>query len=351
MAPASVSDPRPIAITLGDPAGIGPEIVVKLFDAGVAVPAIVIGDVGAVRRAVRLLGRPLRIESMREVSSFQHRHGVIPVLEVSDIGETITLGQTSAAAGRAALDAIVTAADLALDGRLRAVVTAPVHKEAIVVAGSAFPGHTELLAARSGVEHVAMMMVNSELRVLLVSIHVPLSKAVELVTFDNEVRSIRMAHAACRQLGIEVPRVAVAGLNPHAGENGLMGREDESVIRPAVAAARASGIVASGPWPPDTIFMRARRGEFDIVVAQYHDQGLIPIKYLGIETGVNATIGLPFVRTSVDHGTAFDIAGKGLADAGSLHAAFDLAVGLTTARRSLDVLPTSQAASPRAPQK
>ena len=174
-----------------------------------------------------------------------------------------------------------------------------------------------------------MMLSNGELRVLLVTIHIPLAHAIAKITPTNELSAIRLAHAAVRRYGIARPRVAVAGLNPHAGENGMFGREDLDVIAPAIEAARQEGIDVSGPWPGDTVFMRARRGDFDIVVAQYHDQGLIPIKYLGVERGVNVTVGLPFVRTSVDHGTAFDIAGNGIADHASLHHAFAEAVALT----------------------
>jgi 4-hydroxythreonine-4-phosphate dehydrogenase len=200
-------------------------------------------------------------------------------------------------------------------------------------AGIDYPGHTEILAARSGTAEFAMMLANEELRVLLVSIHVSLGEAIRLVTREAELRAIRLAHRACRDFGIDRPRIAVAGLNPHAGENGLFGREDIEVIAPAIEAARREGIEASGPWAGDTIFMRARQGEFDVVVAQYHDQGLIPVKYLGIEHGVNITVGLPFIRTSVDHGTAFDIAGTGKAEHLSLRAALRMAERMLQARR------------------
>jgi len=196
-------------------------------------------------------------------------------------------------------------------------------------AGFNYPGHTEILAERTATGDYAMMLVNDELRILLVTIHMPLSAVPAAITPEAELRAIRLAHAACLQLGINSPRVAVAGLNPHAGEDGQFGHEDLAHIAPAIRQARAQGINASGPWPGDTVFMRARRGDFDIVVAQYHDQGLIPIKYLGLDQGVNVTVGLPFVRTSVDHGTAFDIAGQGIADPGSLRAAVGLAVAMS----------------------
>jgi 4-hydroxythreonine-4-phosphate dehydrogenase len=224
------------------------------------------------------------------------------------------------------------AIDLALAGEVRAIVTAPINKEALKAAGVRYPGHTEILADRCGVSDFAMMLANDELRVVLVSIHVSLRDAIAAVTPEAELRAIRLAHQAGLGFGLAKPRVAVAGLNPHAGENGMFGGEDLAIIAPAVARARAEGIDASGPWPGDTVFMRARKGEFDVVVAQYHDQGLIPVKYLGVDNGVNATLGLPFVRTSVDHGTAFDIAGKGLADPASLAYALKQAIAMTAAR-------------------
>jgi 4-hydroxythreonine-4-phosphate dehydrogenase len=243
-------------------------------------------------------------------------------------------GRIDARAGAACHAYIQRAIDLARAGQVSGLVTAPIHKEALRAAGCPHPGPTEMLAERSGTQDFAMMLANDELRVLLVSIHVPLQQAIASVTPDNELRAIRLAHQACLAFGIARPRVAVAGLNPHAGENGLFGDEDRGVIAPAIAAARAQGIDASGPWPGDTVFMRARRGEFDVVVAQYHDQGLIPVKYLGVDQGVNITVGLPFVRTSVDHGTAFDIAGSGRADPASLACALRQAAAMVATHRT-----------------
>ncbi|MFY9511191.1 MAG: 4-hydroxythreonine-4-phosphate dehydrogenase PdxA, partial [Rubrivivax sp.] len=205
-----------------------------------------------------------------------------------------------------------------LAGQGRAVVTAPIHKEALAAAGVPYPGHTEMLQALSGGAPVRMMLANDELRVVLVTIHQSLRNAIEALDFEAVLSTIRITH---RSIGLRNPRIAVAGLNPHAGEGGLFGREEIEFIAPAVQAARAEGIAASGPYAPDTVFMRARRGAFDAVVAMTHDHGLIPVKYLGVEQGVNVTLGLPFVRTSPDHGTAFDIAGQGVADASSLVAA------------------------------
>jgi 4-hydroxythreonine-4-phosphate dehydrogenase len=192
-----------------------------------------------------------------------------------------------------------------------------------------YPGHTEILADFSGTKDFAMMLMNADLRVILVTIHVSLREAIEQVTLEGELRTIRLADQAMTHLGIEKPRIAVAGLNPHAGEHGLFGSEDATIIEPAIQQAQAEGIEVSGPWPGDTVFMNARKGQFDIVVAQYHDQGLIPVKYLGVDEGVNITVGLPFIRTSVDHGTAFDIAGTGKASHASLRVAVEQAAMLS----------------------
>jgi 4-hydroxythreonine-4-phosphate dehydrogenase len=243
----------------------------------------------------------------------------------------LAFGRVDARAGAAAYAYVERAIGEAMAGRISAIVTAPLNKEAMKAAGINYPGHTEILAAHSGSPHVAMMLANEELRVALVTIHVPLADVGRLITIEAELQVIRLAHEACQRFGVARPRVAVAGLNPHAGENGLFGREEIETIRPAIDKARAEGIDASGPWAGDTIFMRARRGDFDVVVAQYHDQGLIPVKYLGVEEGVNITIGLPFIRTSVDHGTAFDIAGTGKADHASLRSALRMAVAMQAA--------------------
>lgn len=315
---------------MGDAAGIGPEIIVKAFAQGLAVPAIVFGDVGALARAARQLASPLQVRALASPRQASGQAGVIEVVQAgAELPADLPLGKVSAAAGQGAYDYLCRAIDAALAGEIRAIVTAPLNKHSMHLAGIDQPGHTEILAERSGTEHYAMMLANDELRVLLVTIHMALADVPAHITREAELRAIRLAERACRQMGIAQPRIAVAGLNPHAGEDGKFGREDSDEIAPAIAQARASGIDASGPWPGDTIFMRARRGEFDIVVAQYHDQGLIPVKYLGIDHGVNVTVGLPFVRTSVDHGTAFDIAGQGVADASSLRVAFDLALAMT----------------------
>ena len=320
----------PMAITMGDPCGIGPEIVAKLFaDDALLPPTLVLGDEALLKRAIQFLALPLTVAVIDSPEQFQSTPGIINLISLSHLPDDLPFGQLDARAGKAAYDYIRAGIDLALQKRIRAVVTAPINKEALRLADIHYPGHTEILADFSGTKDFAMMLMNNDLRVILVTIHVSLREAIEQLTVDTELTVIRLAHQAMTQLGIASPRIAVAGLNPHAGEHGLFGSEDESIIRPAIQQAQAEGIEASGPWPGDTVFMHARQGRFDIVVAQYHDQGLIPVKYLGVDEGVNVTVGLPFVRTSVDHGTAFDIAGTGKASHASLRVAVEQAVLLT----------------------
>jgi len=323
---------RPIGITMGDPAGIGPEIVARFFAEDPAAPCVVLGDVAMMRRAVTLVGANLSVIATDDPASAYPEPGRIVVIPVSALPEDFAFGRVDARGGAAAFAYIARAIDAVMAGEIAAIVTAPISKKALNLAGIDYPGHTEILAERSGTRDFAMMLANDELRVLLVSIHLSLADAIRAVTPEAEMRAIRLADRAVRQFGIARPRVAVAGLNPHAGEDGMFGTEDAAIIAPAIAQARAEGIDASGPYPGDTVFMRARHGEFDVVVAQYHDQGLIPIKYLGLDHGVNITVGLPFVRTSVDHGTAFDIAGKGVASAASLRAAVIQATAMVSAR-------------------
>jgi len=320
----------PIAVTMGDPCGIGPEIVAKLFaDGGPLPPTLVIGDDGILRRAIRLLRLPLKTHLVETPEAARFDQGAVNVMAISHLPEELSFGQLDARAGQAAFDYVRAGIELALQKRLRALVTAPINKEAFRLANIHYPGHTEMLADFSGAKNFAMMLMNAELRVVLVTVHVALREAIMQLTIERELTALRLAHSAARQLGIDKPRVAVAGLNPHAGEHGLFGTEDTAIIAPAILQARAEGIEASGPWPGDTVFMHARTGKFDIVVAQYHDQGLIPVKYLGVDHGVNITVGLPFVRTSVDHGTAFDIAGTGRASHASLRVALEHAVAFT----------------------
>ena len=327
-----------IAITQGDPAGIGPEIVAKAFRDAPEVlrGCFAVGDLATLRRAAQCIVRPgvpeLPVALIASPDdAWQVPPRCMPVLSLPGLPAPVPWGQVSAAAGRAAADCVVWAARAALQGRIAALVTAPLHKEALSAAGVTFPGHTELLQAEAAAHRgvplaampVRMMLASDELRTVLVSIHLSLRDAIAAVTRDNVLQTLQITHAALlRSLG-RVPCMAVAGLNPHAGEGGLFGREEIDSIAPAIADARALGMDVHGPLAPDTVFMRARHtaqraGEFDVVLAMYHDQGLIPVKYLGVDKGVNVTLGLPLVRTSPDHGTAFDIAGQGIADAASL---------------------------------
>ncbi|WP_218009696.1 4-hydroxythreonine-4-phosphate dehydrogenase PdxA [Actinomadura kijaniata] len=321
---------KPIAITMGDPCGIGPEIVVRACaDPRLTLPVVVIGDVGVLRRADRVTGAGLEFRPVASAGRAAYTPGTVDVLPESDLPADLPWGVLDARAGAASFRYVRRGIELALAGEVRALVTAPINKEALRLGGVPYPGHTEILADLSGTGDYAMMMANEQLRVVLVTVHLSLRDAIGSLDVDRELAIIRLADRTLRRGGLASPRLAVAGLNPHAGENGLFGDEDLRIIAPAVRAARAEGIDASGPWPADTVFMRARAGEFDAVVAQYHDQGLIPVKYLGLEDGVNITIGLPFVRTSVDHGTAFDIAGTGAADHAALLTALRHAADLT----------------------
>ncbi|MDO4231796.1 MAG: 4-hydroxythreonine-4-phosphate dehydrogenase PdxA [Lautropia sp.] len=306
---------RPIGITMGDPAGIGPELVVKALHAaserGVQGPFVVYGH-------------------PESIHVFARRHGAIEglceLVACGDAGEVPEMGKLSAVAGDLAFQAVRRAALDAGAGKLRAVVTAPLSKAAMNLAGHVYPGHTEILAELAGGVPVRMMLANESLRTVLASIHVPLIEAIRGLSTAGILETIRLTEVFLKRTGIAAPRIAVAGLNPHAGEGGLIGREEIEIIAPAVEAAQAEGIDATGPWPPDTVFMRARGfAEFDVVIAMYHDQGLIPVKYLGLDEGVNLTVGLPYVRTSPDHGTAFDIAGQGVADPASMLAALRMA--------------------------
>lgn len=323
---------------MGDPAGIGPEILARSLLTPELPPCVVVGCPRVMARAFALCGGEVELRSIAEPAEARFAQAgerpVVNLIEAGTLDPPPPYGAVSAAAGQAAYAALRRAIELAKAGAVGGLVTAPLHKEALAAAGVDFPGHTEILAAYGGAERVAMMLANAEIRTVLVSIHVALRAAIAAADFSAQMRAIRFADEGGRALGFTRPRVAVAGLNPHAGEGGRFGREEIEVIAPAVRAAQAEGIDASGPWPGDTVFMQARQGRFDVVVAQYHDQGLIPVKYLGLEQGVNITLGLPFVRTSPDHGTAFDIAGRGIAQAESMLTAIGYAARLLRVRRA-----------------
>lgn len=325
------SDSLPLAVTMGDPSGIGPEITAKMF---LRRPEqrhwVAVGDPLVMDHAFAALDASVPVRPISAIDEAVFDGQRLNVLASSRCAELPPVGKVSAVSGQAAFDAIIAAIGLALGGSIRGIVTAPINKEALSAAGVPYPGHTEILADHGGGARVAMMLANEDIRTVLVTIHCSLRDAIRKADFAAQMAAIRLADAGARALGIGNPRVAVAGLNPHAGEGGMFGDEEIRIIRPAIDAAREEGIDASGPWPGDTVFMQARNGRFDIVVAQYHDQGLIPVKYMGVEKGVNVTLGLPFVRTSPDHGTAFDIAGTGTADPTSLETAFDYALELRT---------------------
>lgn len=348
-----VSTKPPIAITLGDACGIGPEIIAKAYlqQPELLEHCLVWGDVGVMRRALSLVqptGVPYpvaAISAVREVDGVAPR--CIPVLQSGDPLPQLLHGRVDARAGAFAGQCVMQAAQAAIRGEVAAIVTAPLHKEALHAAGAPYdryPGHTEMLQAVAAshlgqATHevpVRMMLANDELRTVLVSIHMSLRNAIEAVTFDNVLQTLLITHRSLSRVLGRAPRIAVAGLNPHAGEGGLFGQEELQTIAPAIQSARERGCSVSGPWPPDTIFMQARKtpGQetaFDVVVAMYHDQGLIPVKYLGVDKGVNVTLGLPLVRTSPDHGTAFDIAGQGIANPESLLEAIRMARALVSA--------------------
>jgi 4-hydroxythreonine-4-phosphate dehydrogenase len=334
--------PAPLALTMGDPCGIGPETIVKAWGLGALGNTVVVGDPGTMAKAARALGQMLPLAVMDAPGDLaQVPPGALPLWVPPGLPAGLAAlpwGQVRAQAGAAAARCIEQATALVLHGACAGLVTAPIHKEALAAAGVMYPGHTEMLQALAQ-RHtgttlpVRMMLANEQLRVVLVTVHLSLRRAIEALNTALILETLRITHAAGLRCGVARPRIAVAGLNPHAGEGGLFGSEEIEMVMPAIAAAVTEGIDARGPFAPDTVFMRARDapghpGEFDFVVAMTHDHGLIPVKYLGVEQGVNVTLGLPLVRTSPDHGTAFDIAGRGAADPASLIAAMKMARAL-----------------------
>ncbi len=340
-----------IGITMGDPCGIGPEIAVKaLAQAPLRslCRPLLIGDLSVITEAAALAGldsmvRPIAPTTL-QTQDFAPEPGTVHVFQAGDCRRgRPSYGQISAEAGHAAFIAIEKAIELARGGQIDAVVTGPIHKEAINAAGHAFPGHTEIFARYTDTRDYAMLLVYGDLRVIHATTHVPLSQVSRLITTARVLKVIELAHEACKGLGIDQPRIGVAGLNPHAGDGGLFGSEDQQEIAPAVREAQSKGIRAEGPIPPDTLFPKALGGWFDVCVAMYHDQGHIPLKVIGFTwdrennrwksvNGVNITLGLPVIRTSVDHGTAFDIAGQGVASPDSMIHAIEYAVKLAKAR-------------------
>ena len=317
--------PKPIiAITMGDAAGVGPEIIMKsLAHAQVYEQCrpLVIGDARRLIQAGQLCASELQVRSLTAEQADEARYepGIVDCIDLKLIPSGLPWGRLSSQAGDAAYQYLVVAARLALQGEVGAICTAPLNKEALQAAGHKFPGHTELLAHLTGTPEVSMMLTTLRMKVLHVTTHIGLIDAIARIEPGLVERTIARGHAALEKSGIANPRIGVCGINPHAGENGLFGYgEEEQKIVPAIAACREHGWNVEGPLPADTLFFRAQRGDFDLVIAMYHDQGHGPVKVLGLESGVNITIGLPVVRTSVDHGTAFDIAGSGKADERSL---------------------------------
>ncbi len=329
------ADTRPLlAVTMGDPAGVGPEITAKALrnpKIGSVCRALVVGDLPTMRRAAEAVGTNVIAADPSEMD-----------LDTDDIQvydpwgrdlADLPIGEVDARAGAAAAKAVIAATQLALDGRVAAIVTAPINKAAINAAGYHYAGHTELLADLTSSPGARMLLVAPGLRVLHNSTHVSLREAIDRVTRENVRHAIGLLDETLRLMAIEKPRLAVCGLNPHAGEGGLFGHEDDAFIRPAIEDARNDGIDVTGPEPGDTVFNRARNGTFDGVVAMYHDQGHVAVKVAGFFDGVNVSVGLPIIRTSVDHGTAFDIAGRGVARADSMEMAIEIAASMAASAR------------------
>lgn len=326
---------RPIlAITMGDPAGVGPEITAKALvrdEVWICCHPLVIGDVETLRRAVALLGLSLVPNLIRDVEQARFDRAAPDVFDLGAVDVTgVPYAEVSATAGAAAVAYVEQATHLALSEKVDAIVTGPINKAAIQAAGSPHVGHTEMLAELTGAGRVTTMLATTGLRVVHVTRHVPLKDVAKHITRVQVLETVRLTDSGLREMGFPEPRIAVAALNPHGGDGGLLGREEIEEIGPAVEAARAEDIDAHGPIPADSVFFRAIRGEFDVVVAMYHDQGHIPIKTHGFERSVTVTLGLPIVRTSVDHGTAFDIAWQGVASEESLVEAVQLAAQLAS---------------------
>jgi len=329
-----VRDRPLLAITMGDPAGIGPEVIAKalsrreLYD---LCRPIVVGDTSTMERQLTCAPEVRSVRQVGEPDEAVCEYGTLEVLQIATDVSAVRPGQLSPEAGRAAVECVRVAAALARDGRADAIVTAPLNKAAMHLAGYSYPGHTELLAEFFGVQRYSLVLTTGEIFVFHVTTHVSLREAIELLTVDRVQGTIELAHSFATALGRERKTIGVAGLNPHAGEGGLFGREDEEIIRPAIEAARLEGVDVEGPMPADALFPKAVQGKYDFVVMMYHDQGHVPFKSLYFDKGVNITVGLPVVRTSVDHGTAFDIAGRCMASEESMVKAIELAAALAPA--------------------
>ncbi len=336
-----MKDNRPvIGITMGDPVGIGPEIIVSALDDPFVYTVcrpLVLGDKNVMTKAIELKSVSMAIHTPDTPAGGKYGHGTMDLVPLSclDAG-ALSPGHPTSKTGTAMIDYITTGVDLAMDQTLQAIVTCPITKTAMKLARSKFHGHTELIADRTRTPRVAMMLAGDRLRVVLVTIHIPLCEVSARLTPTEILATITLTSETLKtRFGIPEPRIAVAGLNPHAGEDGMFGNEEQTLITPAVEQAKAQGIAVSGPFPPDTVFFNAANGKFDAVVCMYHDQGLIPFKMIHFSDGVNTTLGLPIIRTSVDHGTAYDIAWKGVANPSSLVAAIKMAALQAATRQGL----------------
>ncbi len=328
---------RPIiAITMGDAAGVGPEVVVKSLahaDLYRNCRPLVIGDLERLQTAAQLTDSPLQFRAIKQIEDAAYTHGTVDCMDLGLIPKDLPFGELSALCGDAAYRYIACAVELAMRHKIDAICTAPLNKEALHAAGHIYPGHTELLAQLTGTPEVSMMLVAPTLRVIHVTTHIGLLDAIRKIEPGLVSRTIERGYNTLLSAGIAQPRIGVCGINPHAGENGLFGNgEEEQKIIPAILEQQALGRDVQGPLPADTLFFRAARGDFDLVVAMYHDQGHSPVKVMGLESGVNVTVGLPVIRSSVDHGTAFDIAGKGIADERSMLEALRIATELAAGK-------------------
>lgn len=322
-----------IALTMGDPGGIGPEIILKGFLKFKKKPwqAVVIGDYSFLQKKARKFNLPIAFNPVNDISEADFSSGKLNILDMKNLPKTkfdgcVIQGEANKEAGKASYEYIKKAVELALAKKVSAIVTAPINKKSISLAGLSYAGHTEMLAELTDTKEVAMMLMGGKIRVVLVTTHVAISRVSKFIKKDKVFKTISLADRYLRFFGINTPRIAVAGLNPHAGDSGIFGTEETEEILPAIEKAKQNGINVTGPYPADSLFVKAKKGEFDAVVVMYHDQGLIPVKMEGFGKGVNVTLGLPIIRTSVDHGTAYDIVGKGIADTGSLIAALEVAV-------------------------
>ncbi len=336
QAPSAKQTSSKIGITMGCPVGIGPEVILKaiVHSPDLIEKIMVIGDGQIMRKAADITGFSGDIVNISSPEEFET--GKLNVLCKTQLDpDTMKWGNPNSVTGKASYTYIETGIDLALKSRIKAIATAPISKIGLKMAQIDYPGHTEILADQTGTKNYAMMLAGRHLKVVLVTIHCAIKDVPGLISTEKILSLLKLVDLSLKSdMGIETPRIAVCGLNPHAGEQGMFGDEEERIIMPAIKQAQESGILAEGPFPPDTIFYRASRGEFDVVLCQYHDQGLIPLKLLHFRDGVNITLGLPIIRTSVDHGTGYDIAGKNIADPSSMLEAINMAEMMSDRRRN-----------------